>query len=368
MRGRINYIDFLRKKLEDELDRKISLDGKSILIYGAGNTALLNRTCFEPEKLDVKAFVYRRFIQKKEEFLGKPGITPDEICNYPNPVVLICSAIAKTSNSIAAYLDSKGIENYRLDEYIFSYNFDKILKVFDSLCNDESKKLYAEIVISRMNGKEIDQNLICQDEYFSDTHFLKRDQKEVFVDCGAYVGDTIEQYIYKKAGIFNQIYAFEPNEKNYKALEFRAERLKKEWALEDNKIILVKAGVSDSTYKTELHFAEAEGPHLSSSLDDGKDSSGNIDVVNLDDFFKDKFVSFIKADIESFEPKMIKGAENLIRNCKPLIAICIYHNAYDLFEIPLMLKELNENYQFFVKQHYDDYTDTVLYAYNLCNE
>lgn len=53
-----------------------------------------------------------------------------------------------------------------------------------------------------------------------------RNAREIFVDCGAYVGDTMEQYLGIKEGVFNEIYAFKPYPGNVIALSKRAERLR----------------------------------------------------------------------------------------------------------------------------------------------
>jgi len=91
-------------------------------------------------------------------------------------------------------------------------------------------------------------------------------------------------------------------------------------------------------------------------------------VYAIDDFFKEQQVSFLKADIESFELDMLRGAESVIKRDKPLLAICIYHNASDMFTIPLYIKELCSDYKFKIRQHAYDFAETVLYAYTERNQ
>jgi hypothetical protein len=84
----------------------------------------------------------------------------------------------------------------------------------------------------------------------------------------------------------------------------------------------------------------------------------------LDDYFKDQKVSFIKADIESYEYDMLCGASNIIKRDKPLLAICVYHNASDMYTIPLLVKTINPKYNLCIRQHRYSCDETVLYAYN----
>jgi len=51
-------------------------------------------------------------------------------------------------------------------------------------------------------------------EYFPDNIYLYQ-LDEVFVDCGAFTGDTLERFIDARGGSFAYIYAFEPDEANY---------------------------------------------------------------------------------------------------------------------------------------------------------
>ena len=48
-------------------------------------------------------------------------------------------------------------------------------------------------------------------------------------------------------------------------------------------------------------------------------------MVRLDDFFKDKELDYIKADIEGWEEKMLFGARNILNNKVSKLLCCIYH-------------------------------------------
>ncbi len=67
-------------------------------------------------------------------------------------------------------------------------------------------------------------------------------------------------------------------------------------------------------------------------------------------------------DIEGAERKTIEGAENIIKKYRPELAICVYHRADDIFEIPLAIKKLVPEYKLYLRQHSDSLLDTVLYA------
>ena len=60
---------------------------------------------------------------------------------------------------------------------------------------------------------------------------------------------------------------------------------------------------------------------------------------------------------------MLQGAEKIIRRDLPKMAICIYHNASDMYRILLWLAALDLGYKFSIRHHTPMNSDTVLYAY-----
>ena len=74
---------------------------------------------------------------------------------------------------------------------------------------------------------------------------------------------------------------------------------------------------------------------LSSFLQEGKTSIDNI--------FKDKDISLINMDVEGAEMDILKSAKNTIKNKKPVLAICAYHKAEDLINIPQYISNLSSD-------------------------
>lgn len=349
--------------LRENLSNKIDISNRNVLVFGAGNTSLLYASCFKNENIDIKAFIDNNPDKIGKTFLGKNIISVSEIDSYENPVILVSSTNVKTFKEITLYLDGKNYENYLIDEYVYKKNSENIMNIFDSWNDDKSKEVYADMILSRMGRKTMNLDLVSSGQYFEINEFSQINADEVFVDCGAYVGDTIETYLHVKEGIFGKIYAFEPDIKNFNAMKYRVERLNNEWALSDQKINLINAGVGQHTSKMLLNDCSADGPALGASFSHESFDENGICVYALDDYFGEQKVSFIKADIEGFEESMLRGAEKIIKKDKPLIAVCIYHNASDMYRIPLLIKEFNPEYKISLRQHRGNLSETVLYAY-----
>lgn len=351
------------KALYDSLCKAadISLEGYDIVIWGAGNTTELNRKAIMEEKLLPCFFVdgdSKKWGTKKWDI---DIVSPDNIKKRcANPIVLISSANPEACRGITAKLNEMEIVNYHMiDEIIWGRHREEIMFVYNMLESENSKKLFARIILSRMAGEDIPEEYVIGRQYFIEKNFRMRNSKQIFVDCGAYVGDSIEQYLFVKEGVFGDIYAFEPDSKNVEALSKRVQRLKDEWGISEDRIHIIEGAVGKENGRL---FIQNDIGGLGAKVTD--DDSGNeIQVYGLDSFFKDAPVGFIKADIEGYEFDMLEGAAELIKKYKPLIAICVYHQSTDLYKIPLFLKELNNDYRIKIAQHYYDYTETVLYAY-----
>ena len=342
---------------------KINTLNRKCFIYGAGNTSLLYGTeSFEKTKLNIEAFIDGNPQKIGTTFLNKPVISlKDCLEKYEKPLIFINAGTPKTIKEVSNILNLKNVDYEILDKYIFSENKDKILKVYNFLEDDLSKETYANLILARMNEANLNYSLVKDDQYFDLPEFRQNDPNEIFVDCGAYVGDTIEKYLFIKQGIFKQIYAFEPEQRNFEALNYRTDRLNKEWALSSEKIKIINAAVSDIDSQGEIASANQDSPSLGAKIT--QNNNGSIPIIKLDSFFSNKKITFLKADIESYEQKLLLGARNIISRDKPLLAICIYHNAYDMFEIPLLIKEINPNYKMYIRQHYYGLSDTIIYSY-----
>lgn len=67
-------------------------------------------------------------------------------------------------------------------------------------------------------------------------------------------------------------------------------------------------------------------------------------------------------DIEGAELPALIGAEKTILSCKPKLAISIYHNEDDLWNIPYYIYQKYPWYQLFIRHYTKITTETILYA------
>jgi FkbM family methyltransferase len=352
------------------------LDNYTVVVFGAGNTSVLYQKCFESEGIRPVYYIDNSEAKQGTVFQGVPVISVEELVSsrqtFDKPIlVLICSAQIAVCGRMQLQLQEYGLAYTTVDAVVFKKNTDKIKTVCDLLADDFSRDVYTQVILSRINNRSIPKSLVSDHEqYFSLPPFLEFSEKEVFVDLGAYVGDTVEQYINKKLGMFGKIYAFEPDALNFSALSHRSVRLKNEWALPDGKLTIIRGGIGAKTEQKLFAAPHGAESQTSSStrlganfVADTAENAEEVTVYAIDDYFKEQHIDFIKADIEGYELNMLKGAKSVIKRDMPLLSVCLYHNASDMYSIPLFIKELCDDYTLEIRHHTYGLFDTVLYAY-----
>lgn len=234
-----------------------------------------------------------------------------------------------------------------------------ILDVFESINSARSKEIYVEVLAQRLapqfSTKYFDE--LCSPATYFDHSCYEITDNETFVDCGAYNGDTVRDFL-SVVKDFDGIYSFEMEGSNFRQLTAYVHSLEES---KRNKIYCYHAGVWDD--KITLKYGNEEtAPKEGFSL--LKDENGvEVQAVKLDDKLSGKRVTWIKMDVEGAELKALKGAEQIIKSQRPKLAICIYHKIEDLWTIPTYLKSLVPDYKFEIRHHTNTLGDTVLYAH-----
>jgi FkbM family methyltransferase len=169
---------------------------------------------------------------------------------------------------------------------------------------------------------------------------------DIIFDIGAYRGDTVACFR-KYLGDTGAIYAFEPDEVNY---HYLLENIKRN---NIKNVFPIKKALFNEETKCNLISTPKSGSFLF-VIKDGLDTDAfkEIDAITVDAFVESENlprVDFIKSDIEGCELEMLKGARNTIRQYNPKMALAVYHSITDLLDIPLLVYELNPNYDLYIR-------------------
>ena len=189
---------------------------------------------------------------------------------------------------------------------------------------------------------------VVEPQYFFRDAPWNYSRDEVLFDCGAYDGDSIQDFI-DIVGDYKRIIACEPDRNNYKRLLDNIER--NGWRAVEPYL----SGVSD--VKRTFMF-QASGDMYSQISEEGNEK---IDVDTIDNISKGEEISIIKMDIEGFEMEALRGAENTIRRYRPMLMISAYHKRDDIYNIYQFINSIAEDYSYFFRCHKTHPIDAVLY-------
>lgn len=243
------------------------------------------------------------------------------------------------------------------EDYIFSYTTlleheQEIEEFYNMLEDDYSKECLFYNLRGRLTGKDYDftPSSWTKPQYFLED-IIKWKDEECIVDCGAYDGDTVEEFLRKKPiteTFTYKVYAWEPE----KTL---CESMEKKFESNSNIVIVPKATYSKAGI---IGFSSEEKGMSTISIEE----ENVVETDTIDTILGGDKATFIKMDIEGGELEALIGAKKQIRNNKPRLAICIYHKQEDFWTIPQYIKTLNPNYKFYIKTHSKMPTELVLFC------
>jgi FkbM family methyltransferase len=176
--------------------------------------------------------------------------------------------------------------------------------------------------------------------------------EEVFLDCGAFDGDTIQALIERNEE-FGRIEAVEADSRSFARLARYVAALEPRLR---NKIRLHQCAVG--SHNGTVRFENT------GKVDSKISSHGAIvvDMVPIDVMFASEPVSMIKMDIEGGEFDALMGASHVIQRDRPILAICVYHSQEDLWRLPLLMRAMCPDYRMYLKCYRGDGIQTVAYA------
>jgi FkbM family methyltransferase len=273
----------------------------------------------------------------------------------------------KAYNTLIAWLD---IESKNVVDTIIK----RIYKVKDKktwdyeLFDENNLKLRQEIKKARKNYKYYWYLPINyrEDSVFYYWNWLKNLKENLvfdlngkdILDCGAFVWDS-DIVFDKKIQNYRKIYCFEPLTRTYNLLRKTIDKNRKQ-----DKFIPVKLGVWDKAETLTIKFWGSASSIENTKL---KWKSEQIWIVKLDDYVKQNQIKpwLIKWDIEWFELKSVKWAEQTIKKYKPILLVSIYHTGKDFFEIKPLIESWNLNYKFKITHNnpFSLFYETTLICY-----
>lgn len=367
----------IQMRVRSTFDQLSSPFEKNIVLFGAGN--LGRRTLAGLRKLGIEplAFSDKNSSHWDSNLDGVQVFSPSEAVRiFGDRAVFVLTILSDTYghplNEIQSLLSSYGpvkVVSFTFlywkyaDTFLPYFCLDLPYKILDQVesvhavaklwADDASRIEYLAQLKWRLH---LDFNVlpkpVSHPPYFPPDLF-SLGLETAFVDCGAFDGDTIRDFLEHQGSSFHKIFAFEPDKVNFEKLENYVVTLPESI---NEKIILFELAVGKR--RETVHF-EAAG-----TMQSVVKESGDIEVesVPLDEVLANTIPTYVKMDIEGAELDALLGMKNIIKEEPPILAISVYHKIDDLWQLPLLMNSLSDKYKFFLRPHGAAVLDLVCYA------
>lgn len=165
---------------------------------------------------------------------------------------------------------------------------------------------------------------------------------DIFVDIGAYTGDSILKYVDTYGTDYKKIYAYEITERSCEIMRGNLTNL--------HDVEIRHKGVAEKAGEMVMNSSVTDLSANRLSEKSSQNQGERVEVVTLDEDLPDGF-TFLKMDIEGAEYNALRGAEKTIRRCRPKLAICVYHGYDDIWRIPALIESIDPNYEFYLRHN-----------------
>jgi len=331
-----------------------------VILYGASDCGKIYLDILMKNGIRVNCFCDDNIIKQKNGFCGKKVISREQLILERGTIVISSWGPLKIYQRICDFDPQLAQRCIVLDLYLWENGMDycayyenmhsAIQQAYALLNDEKSRSVFSNLLqykISRdfslIEHIQDDVNL----QYF-DPDIISLGEEEIFLDLGAYTGDTVLSFKQQVNNHYKKIIALEPDKNNFVTL------LRNTHDLHDIECDCL--GI-DSTSGT-VHF-NADSTWTSRVNEEGVEE---IQTKSVDELLQGSKVTFIKADIEGLETRMLLGAEQTIRQYAPTLAIAAYHCKEDIFNLIRMIHEYNKEYKFYMRHYTEMPIDTVLYA------
>lgn len=356
----INGLLSAQRDQAEEAIKSLKTTAKNIYIFGAGVAGKLIRKNLMRFHIPVYRFVDNSPKKVGTVVESTPVISFQELVKSDEPKTIIIGTVAYHDEIVKqcleggiplsdiCFADFLHYENKEITRSYFLGNIDAISDIYDHCADNASKELFITNLLYQFTRDRLNYygRMSPLSQQYYEPEIMHLSDHEVYFDCGAKDGDTALAFRQACNGTYKKIIAFEPDKANFSLL--------KENTCNLPNVVCVNAGVGET--EAVLAFNGNVGGH-SSFQETGKSFAR---IMPLDQYINEK-PTLIKMDIEGFELSALMGAQMILRQHRPKLAICVYHKPCDIVELPKYVLEQRNDYRVYFRLYRNFGHDLVCY-------
>ena len=337
---------------------EIQRETRPIVLYGMGNGAdkLIERLSLLGK--EVSDFFASDGFVRGQLFHGKRVLSLAQVKEkYGDFVILVSfgSHLEEVVNYIYSLADEYTVyipdmplaADAYFDAAFYREHYKDIEKAYSLLSDEASRRVFVQTVWYKLTAKpEFLKRAVCFEDEKALCDFA---HIKCAVDVGAYRGDTLKE-LCMLAPQLEEVFAIEPDEKNYKKLVAVASDM------QDITVYPVHAAAWDSDGEV---FFDASGNRNAAIALSGANYASyehktkTIRSAKIDTIISGRTkIDYIKYDTEGVEREALIGSENTIKTFSPTLLISAYHKSEDIFSLLLFLEKKHEGkYEYYLRRH-----------------
>ena len=269
------------------------------------------------------------------------------------------------------------VESGLLPESELQARRSELAEAYSLLCDDESRGIFLDTLNWKLTGNMLPLNkypLGYEGYSFFDDTFIHTDEQSVYVDVGAYTGDTIACFLMFSRGKFRKIIGVEADRGNYSALSqmvrfSRVEHIETYnlglWSREEERVFYTNSANEKIHFGSPNLFQSVDVVADNHSMEQMKDklTENVLQLKTLDGLLKNEAPTVMKINALAADREIILGGRHIIAQYKPALMLEFGVTQRDVFEMIPLLKQINGGYRFYMrrKRVFED-IKTVLYC------
>lgn len=357
-----------REHILEDWTETLKKETLPLVLWGCGDVA--DAVAVYLEKCGIKIdCVLLDGVQEPMEFHGYPVLNREKLAERLPEFHVILGH----SNYEKGEVLKREMPQVKKVFYAFSIHYEQYEKVpyeaisgeaerFCRLCERLEDKESVENLFAYLNTKMTGDVSYILDVFKNPMSFYHNDifqmaEDEVFLDIGAYNGDTIRLFLEETGENYRKIIALEPDDKSF---------------LELNEY-LAKARVRNAVTSKNGAWNRQEdllfktGNEQISSVETGKHILKTSETVTiyadrLDAIYAEEEISFIKINYYEGVLEAIEGCEGILRRRHPKLAIDVGFDIYNVLKLTEYLYSIEEGYKFYLRFNRAMSSTFTLYA------
>ena len=354
-----------------KVDRIVADSMKSLVLFGAGQLGKISLASLRQQGVEPIAFADNNPQLWGRSVDGLKVISPQEAAKqFAQKAIFVVTVY--TSEPVRQQLMRLGVRVVTLASIAWKYpagllpygvlvdvshkifrEADDVRKTFELWADDASQREYLTQLEWRLSpAPDVLTPHLPVDQIYFPNDLTDLSPDEVFVDCGAFDGDTIRGYLQRQGSHFKHIIAIEPDRINYQKLltSFSAfpESIR-------SRLIALNLAVGAREETVQFNMTGTMGSAIGTG-------TYKVECMPLDTILKDRMPTYIKMDVEGAEPDALAGAHQVLEKYLPVLAISVYHRQEHLWQIPLLIQSVSQDYRLFLRRYCDECWESICYA------